>query len=185
MKNVRRTPNLSGRRGFTLVELIIVIAIVTLLMVMLVVMISNVLNNAKYSRMAAMVKTLQDGCASYRLDFGVYPPSTHGSRSLHHHLGIERLISVQKGVGGDIKTSKPPIIEFSPEWLKDGGGVSPDAKARPVPLVDAWETDLRYVNPGKWNKKGVDIWSAGRDGKDQLDPAHPDFDDVTNWNKEY
>ncbi len=181
MNNVRRTPGLSGRRGFTLVELIIVIAIVTLLMVMLVVMIRGILERAKYSRTEAMVQTLNDACASYKLDFGVYPPSALGSRALHHHLGIERLISVQKGVGGDIKAKKPPIIEFPAEWLKDGGGTAPDAKARPVPLVDAFDNELRYVNPGKWNKKGVDIWSPGADGKDQLDPAHPDNDDVMNW----
>lgn len=173
------------RRGFTLVELIIVIAIITLLMVFLVVMIPRMLDRAKYAKTATMIKTLDDACASYRLDFGVYPPSTLGNRSLHHHLGIDRLISVQRGGSGDIKAPKPPIIEFPADWLRDGGGASPDAKARPVALVDAFENDIRYLNPGKWNKKGVDIWSPGSDGKDQLDPAHPDFDDVTNWNKEY
>jgi prepilin-type N-terminal cleavage/methylation domain-containing protein len=175
----------TGPKGFTLVELIIVIAIITLLMVMLVVMIRGLIERGKYAKTAAMIKTLSDACSSYNLDFGTYPPSKLGSRALHHHLGSERFLSVQKGATGNVMAKKPPIIEFDTSWLKDGGGPSPDAKNRPVPLVDAFENEVRYVNPGKWVRKGVDIWSPGADGKDQLDPSHPDFDDVTNWNKEY
>jgi prepilin-type N-terminal cleavage/methylation domain-containing protein len=171
-------------RGFTLVELIIVIAIITLLMTMLVVFISSAVKRGQVAKVQGMVKTLTDGCASYKIDFGHYPPADKGSRSLHHYLGSERLVSVQKGAQGDIKAKKPPIIEFDPSWLKDGGGTSPDAKMRPVPLVDAWEVEVRYVVPGKWNKGSVDIWSAGPNGKDELDQNHPDFDDITSWTKE-
>jgi prepilin-type N-terminal cleavage/methylation domain-containing protein len=171
-------------RGFTLVELIIVIAIITLLMTMLVVFISSAVKRGQVAKVQGMVKILTDACAAYKLDFGAYPPSDKGSMSLHHHLGSERYVSVQKGSLGDIRTKKPPLVEFDPGWLKGGGGTSPDAKNRPVPLVDAWETDLRYLVPGKWNKGGVDIWSAGPNGKDELDPNHPDFDDITSWTKE-
>jgi hypothetical protein len=51
--------------------------------------------------------------------------------------------------------------------------------------VDGFDNPVRYLVPGKWNKKGVDIWSPGKDGKDQLDPNLPDYDDVTNWAKEF
>jgi prepilin-type N-terminal cleavage/methylation domain-containing protein len=174
------------RRGFTLVELIVVIAIITLLMVMLVVMIRSLIEKARYAKTAATITMLDKGCASYRIDFGVFPPADKGERSLHHYLGIDRFIAVQKGGASEIKTKKPPIIEFPLDVLKDGGGSpAPDAKLRPVPILDAFEGVIQYANPGKWNKKGVDLWSRGADGKDQLDPAHPDFDDVTNWNKEH
>ena len=39
--------------------------------------------------------------------------------------------------------------------------------------------------PGTYNRKGVDIWSPGKDGKDQLVDTVQDYDDVTNWAKEY
>jgi hypothetical protein len=51
--------------------------------------------------------------------------------------------------------------------------------------VDAFDNVIRYANPGTFNSKGVDIWSPGKDGKDQKDPAAPEYDDVTNWGKEY
>jgi hypothetical protein len=69
--------------------------------------------------------------------------------------------------------------------LGDAKSGVPDPMINPVPIVDGFDNPVRYLVPGKWNKKGVDIWSPGKDGKDQLDPNLPDYDDVTNWAKEF
>jgi hypothetical protein len=69
--------------------------------------------------------------------------------------------------------------------LGDSKSGMPDPRTNPVPIVDGFDNPIRYKVPGKYNKKGVDIWSPGKDGKDQLDSSLPDYDDVTNWSKEF
>jgi general secretion pathway protein G len=174
----RREP---GRRGgFTLVELIIVIAIILILASMLVVAIVLVTNKAMYAKTEAVVKLLDDGCRMYKIEYGVFPANDKGdSRCLHFYLGRERTVMLD--AGAQMKTTKPPIVDFKIDQLSPTAG-PPDPK-NPVAPVDAWDVPIRYANPGMMIKNGVDIWSAGKNGRDEKDPLHPDFDDVCNWVK--
>ena len=101
-------------KGFTLVEILVVITIITLLVSLLVVLISSVIDRARYAKTAATVKLLDSACKAYHQDFGVYPPNDkQDSRSLHHHLGIERKIqTVKSDMGAALVSTKPPIVEF-------------------------------------------------------------------------
>jgi prepilin-type N-terminal cleavage/methylation domain-containing protein len=175
------------RKGFTLVEILVVITIITLLVSLLVVLIANIIDRARYAKTAATVKLLDEACKSYRLDFGVYPPNDKtDSRSLHYHLGIERKITTIKGdQGAALVTTKPPIVEFPSDMLQEAKSGRPDPRNNPVPIVDAFDNPIRYKVPGKYNQRGVDIWSPGKDGKDQFVDTDKDYDDVTNWSKEY
>jgi prepilin-type N-terminal cleavage/methylation domain-containing protein len=171
--------------GFTLVELIVVITIITLLVALLAVLIIGVIDRAKYSKTAGIVMALDKGCQNYKVDFGVFPPANKGdSRALHFYLGRERYIEAQQvEIGPPIKVKKPPIIEFQMDWLRSGTGpANPD---QPVPIIDPWENDLRYKNPGFYLKNGVDIWSPGKNGQDDLVDVGVESDDVSNWNKDY
>ena len=49
---------------------------------------------------------------------------------------------------------------------------------RKLVLKDPRGNDYRYVFPGRHNEDGFDLWSFGRDGKDDT------RDDVTNWSEE-
>jgi type II secretory pathway pseudopilin PulG len=180
------SPSASGG-GFTLVEILVVITIITLLVSLLVVLIANIIDRARYAKTAAVIKLLDDGCKTYHLDFGQYPPNDkQDSRCLHHYLGIPRKIVTQKGdVGGSLVSTKPPIIEFQRDMLGDAKSGIPDARTNPVPIVDAFDNPVRYKVPGKYNRKSVDIWSPGKNGKDELDESVPGYDDVTNWSKEF
>jgi prepilin-type N-terminal cleavage/methylation domain-containing protein len=174
-------------KGFTLVEILVVITIITLLVSLLVVLIANIIDRARYAKTAATVKLLDSACKTYHLDFGVYPPNSKvDSRSLHHHLGLERKITTQKSdLGAALVSTKPPIVEFQRDMLQEPKGGTPDPRNNPVPIVDGFDNPIRYKIPGHYNRKGVDIWSPGKDGKDQLVDTAPDYDDVTNWAKEY
>jgi general secretion pathway protein G len=172
-------------KGFTLIELLVVIAIITLMTSLVVVLIANLVERARYAKTVATIQLLDQGCQTYQVDFGRYPPDDKGgdSRCLHHYLGIDRMLTVLRNEsGGDIKSRKPPIIEFRADILKDGGGVNPDAKSSPVPIVDAFGHVIQYKNPGVRKKKSVDLWSIGNDGKDDLGAV--ESDDASNWNKE-
>jgi prepilin-type N-terminal cleavage/methylation domain-containing protein len=173
-------------RAFTLVELLVVITIITLLVSLLVVMISVIIDKARYAKTASTVKLLDEGCKTYRLDFGVYPPNDkNSSASLHQHLGVERKITTQRvDLGTPIVSTKPPIIDWQRDMLDDTQGI-PDPKNNPVKIMDAFGQPIRYVNPGKYKKGGVDIWSPGKNEKDEYLETAPDYDDVTNWAKDY
>ncbi len=172
--------------GFTLVEMLVVICIILILMAFLVVLIVGVVDRARYAKTTATVTMLDKGCHTYFLDFNVYPPNDKGdSRSLHYYLGRERYLKAQHTAGGpELKTKKPPIIEFKADMLQLAKNTAPNAD-QPVPIMDAWDQLVKYKVPGAWNKKTIDIWSSGKNGTDELDPTNKDFDDVTNWNKEY
>jgi len=178
---------MTRRKGFTLVEILVVITIITLLVSLLVVLFVSIVDKARYAKTAAVIKLLDEACKTYNLDFGQYPPNDlQDSRSLYRHLGMPRKIQTQKSeMGATLTTTKPPIVEFRADMLGDTKSGLPDPKTNPVPIVDGFDNPIRYKVPGKYNKKGVDIWSPGKDGKDQLDPNLPDYDDVTNWSKEF
>lgn len=178
---------MSRKKGFTLIEILVVITIITLLVSLLVVLISNIVDKARYAKTAATIKLLDEACKTYHLDFGVYPPNDKGdSRSLHHHLGINRkLQTVKSDLGTALITTKPPIVEFQRDMLQEPKSGTPDPLNNPVPIVDGFENTIRYMVPGRYNRKGVDIWSPGKNGKDELVDTASDYDDVTNWSKEY
>jgi prepilin-type N-terminal cleavage/methylation domain-containing protein len=184
----RRRPE---RGGFTLVELIVVIAIITILMALLAVFVVGVLDRAANAKAKAIVEGLDKACQTYRLENNVYPPNDKGgdSRNLHYYLGRNRLVSKGRMDNGmSILVKAPPIIEFPQDWLKLAKGQVPDA-TQPVPVIDPWDNLIRYQLPGKFNKKGVDIWSPGKNGVDDLSNDLADgsgqSDDICNWVKEY
>lgn len=166
--------------GFTLVEMIIVIAVILILISLMIGLIVVITDRAHYQKTEAVIKMLDDGCKTYKGEYNVYPPNDKGdSRALHYYLGRERIKVLDKDT--NIKTKRPPIIEFKADLLEEGKSV-PDAN-NPVPVVDAWNQKVQYKVPGQWNKKHVDLWSPGKNGRDELDPTMKDFDDVVNWAK--
>jgi hypothetical protein len=149
------------------------------------VLIANIIDKARYAKTIATVRLLDNGCKTYHLDFGVYPPDDKkSSASLHNHLGLPRKLETLKtDLGTNLVTTKPPIIEFKSDMLQEKSGV-PDPMS-PVPIVDAFDNPIRYKIPGKYLPKAVDIWSPGKNGKDEYVESAQDYDDVTNWARDY
>lgn len=170
----------SCRRGFTLVEVIVVILIMTILMSLLVVIVRGSVDRARTAKTTALIHTLHAACDTYKQDFGVYPPNNphKESANLHLRLGSKRRMVEQRSPDGtsDIVVERDPYIrDFKKDWLVPGAPNNyPDP---PSEIIDAWEQPLHYRNPGVKNKRGVDIWSDGRSTK-------TDEDDIGNWPEE-
>lgn len=124
--------------GFTLLEILFVVALIALLMGVLI----NGLVQGNDTANLQIVKTavrsgLQVPLESYRVSMGSYPSTEEGLQAL--------LTAPASNTGGN--------------WR---GPYYPDANG----LKDPWGTQYRYAYPGTHNTTRYDIWSAGPDKKD-------------------
>lgn len=69
--------NATGRRGFTLVELIIVVSIIGLLSAIAIPNFVRMQRNARIGRTAAEMRNLSVGFVGYKVAYGQYPPDSH------------------------------------------------------------------------------------------------------------
>lgn len=91
MKLTLKNPNLRNRRGFTLIELMVVILILAILAALIVPKVLGRADQAKEAKAKADVASLSNALDTYRLDTGSYPSSEEG---------LEVLITQPSGVEG-------------------------------------------------------------------------------------
>ena len=138
--NKRRTEMLhfaSGRDGFTLLELVIVIAILSLLAAIIAPKMMGRADDAKIADAKVQIRNLETALKLFKLDNGSYPETDQG---------LEALIS--KPATGNI-----------PNKYREGGYL----EQKKIPL-DPWGNPYIYISPGIHGD--FDILSYGSDGKD-------------------
>lgn len=163
--------------GFTLVELLTVIAIIALLAGLIFPAVISVQDKAKRSKAKSMIQSLSVALKMYQNDFGVYPTdsdvgASSGAAALYTALG-QRYIGTSAGNVG-------PYMEFK---SKDLNGSSE--------VVDPWGTPYYYYPDDDDGSTGdapynnvysFDLYSAG---KDQTTPSGSGggtgSDDINNW----
>jgi len=124
-----------GVRGFTLLELLVVISVIAILAALVSPMIFRNVGDAKVSATKAQVEMLGLALDAYRLDNDYYP-------------------STEQGLGALVRipSSDPLPRNWRGFYLKKG-----------VPL-DAWGRPFLYRSPGEKNPESYDLTSLGRDG---------------------
>ncbi len=131
-----------GARGFTLVEILLVVVIIGVLAAMVV---PNFSGKKSKAQQAAAVADIEANLAvaldMYELDVGRFPTTEQG---------LKALIEIP---------SAPPVPET---W----GG--PYLKKKAVPL-DPWGQEYNYRFPGTHNPDGYDLFSFGVDGVESDD----------------
>ncbi|OHB74311.1 MAG: hypothetical protein A2Z34_07460 [Planctomycetes bacterium RBG_16_59_8] len=162
------------KKGFTLVEMLVVIAVISILMAFLIVLVPWTRIQSEVEKTKALIKKLESGIDRYRNVYRLYPPSLAdgSSRALQYCLGAElEETTSYHGGGGTSKKKKPPLLDFDATELKGGNLVFPTTIDEAVPVIDAWGQNITYRNPGidhrptgSDNSKYVDIVSAGVDG---------------------
>jgi len=123
------------RKGFTIIEILIVIALLAGIFGLVIVRMDNVLgtNQEKIAEMWVN-NSVKTPLVAYRTSVGRYPSTEQG---------LQALISAPSGV----KDWKGPYLED-----------------REVPL-DPWKNPYQYRYPGTQNPDSYDVWSLGPDGQ--------------------
>lgn len=124
------------RRGFTLIELIVVIVVLGLLAGLVAPQIFGRVSEAKSVTARTQMELLAAALDGYRLDNGGYPTTSQGLQAL-----IER------------PTSGPEVRGWRGPYLRKG-----------VP-ADPWGNQYAYASPGQRNPTGFDLSTLGRDGR--------------------
>ena len=123
--------------GFTLVEILVVIAIISLLAGVVLLNIAPQIGMGSQAAAKAQIQVLSSACTTYRTAHGRYPTQQQG---------LEALVR---------KPSQEPI----PQNYPDSGYLS----GRSVP-ADPWKNPYIYLCPGRQNEP-FEILSYGADGE--------------------
>jgi len=127
----------SSRSGFTLVEIMIVIAIIALLSGVVMLNIAPQIGMGSRAAAKSQIQVLSSAVTTYRMAHGRYPTQTQGLQALV------------------IKPNTEPI----PQNYPDGGYL--DKMTLPM---DPWEHPYIYLIPGRQNEN-FEILSYGSDGE--------------------
>lgn len=124
-----------NNRGFTLIEVMVVIVILTLLAVLVGPKIIGRSDDAKIADAKVQIRNLETALKLYKLDNGVYPATEQG---------LEALVT-------------RPATGVIPKNYREGGYL--ESKKAPK---DPWGNDYLYLSPGEHGD--YDLYSLGADG---------------------
>ncbi|MBI1922255.1 MAG: type II secretion system major pseudopilin GspG [Geobacter sp.] len=127
--------NRLNNKGFTLIEIMVVIVILTLLAVLVGPKIIGRSDDAKIADAKVQIRNLETALKLYKLDSGVFPSTEQGLPAL-----------VTKPASGII-----------PKNYREGGYL----ESKSVPK-DPWGNDFVYLSPGEHGD--YDLYSFGADG---------------------
>ncbi|MDO8631025.1 MAG: type II secretion system major pseudopilin GspG [Phycisphaerales bacterium] len=143
------------RSAFTLIEVLLVAGILAVLAAFAIPSLMGTADKAKEKLAYAAIGRngpIAKGLTSYKWAMGKYPDTDEGLAWLF----------------------KPK--EFKKEDERYDG---PYLEGRFEELRDPWNNPFEYRSPGEMNEDGYDLWSKGKDGKD--DGGKEGSDDIKNW----
>jgi general secretion pathway protein G len=137
-----RNPKYALQRGFTLIEILVVIAIISLLAGLVIANTGNIFGNSQKDIAKLMVtQTLKTPLMTYRFQVGSYPTTDEG------------LAALMVAPPNKADRWRGPYLESTTK----------------LPLLDPWGNPYQYACPGTHNKDSYDLWSRGPHGVDGTD----------------
>jgi general secretion pathway protein G len=141
---VMRHPKDSLRRGFTLIEILVVISIISLLAGLVIANMDNIFGNSQKDVAKLMVtQTLKTPLMTYRFQMGSYPTTEEG------------LASLMVAPANKADRWRGPYLDENTK----------------LPLLDPWKNPYQYRYPGVHNKDSYDLWSNGPPSSDGTDAS--------------
>ena len=134
--SLRHRRPVCARAGFTLIEILVVIAVIAMLAALVAPNVFQHIGTAKDATARSQIELLGAALDAYRLDNGRYPTTDQGLEALQIHPTVQPLPSNWRG----------PYLR------------------KEVPL-DPWGAPYIYLSPGEMNPRGYDLFSLGADGQ--------------------
>ncbi len=147
---------LHGERGFTFIEIMVVVAILAILAALVVPRIMGRTDDAKRTAAKVQIRNIEGALQLYKLDNGIYPSTEQGLKAL---------------------VEKPSVGVIPKKW-KIGGYI-------PKLPEDPWANPYKYLSPSQSPgqnpnlKAEYEIISLGTDGEVGGEGINAD---ITNWN---
>jgi prepilin-type N-terminal cleavage/methylation domain-containing protein len=159
------------RRGFTLIEMLVVIAIISILAGLTLSALSTARTHSKISLTTATIKTLEAAMENYYTDFQDFPPSLGDNQGLRGSANLWHCLTTTKKDG---------------PYLKSGDFNTATDDLGDVRILDAWNRPIRYFHHSDYqsrqpNKHRFRLISDGPSGVFQEDLKGGD--NIVNWNK--
>lgn len=139
-------------RGFTFIEIMVVVAILAILAALVVPRIMGRTDDAKRTAAKVQIRNIEGALQLYKLDNGVYPTTEQGLKAL---------------------VEKPSVGVIPKKW-KIGGYL-------PKLPEDPWGNPYKYLSPVQRGDQKIDyeVTSLGTDGEVGGEGVNAD---ITNWN---
>ena len=133
--NVRRRRRIQRRKGFTLMEVLLVLAILVILGSMVTLYFSRIQGGANARAARAQISMIENAMRVYRLDVGSYPSSQDG---------ISALYTVPSNISNPAKWNGPYLEKQLP--------------------ADPWDQPYLYANEGADTVRIWSVGPDGQDG---------------------
>lgn len=190
MKLIRRKSHAAGRRGFSLVEILVVVLIIVILLA-IVIGVMGYVNTTKAEKSAAVkVARIEMGMQNYKSDFGKYPDGD-GSETSSHTVYMVLFDDMNNDGKPDHGADYVYVEELNP--FQDGAKWAENREGKYL-IIDPWGAPFRYRlgfqqkdsrgKPGNGVNPGFDFWSIGKDkmtDEHKLDKTGVNEDDIGNF----
>lgn len=185
-----KTTSFARARGFTLIEMLVVITIIIILGSLVVGGLGYVNARQAQEKARVQIALLGKGIEEYKADMGIYPgESEHSpvdgkiSEELYEQLFYDGYDYQQQSTPPADwgKATKPYVPELNPASSKMGWVTSATPPPTSVKIVDPWGNEYRYRKGNSAINPDFDLWSAGKDGETDDSPtAKAARDDIRN-----
>lgn len=188
MKRMQTTKQIAAaRRGFSLIELLIVLAILVLLATLVVPKLLGSRDQANIDATKTQISLFKSTLELYSLSMSGYPTTEQGLKALVERPGSDAGGGDEFGdeFGGEDQFGDDEDLDDlggDEDEMDEAGGSQANSNWKGPYLnteklpKDPWGTAYRYEFPGQNNKLGEpDIWSLGPDRKDNT------ADDIVSW----
>ncbi len=154
------------KKGFTLVELLVVVAIIGILAAILVPNVRQNLERAKVAKTKALISSLEYALAAYKNDFGQYPPSfdlqglfialTEQAKT-PYEPDADEIRRYKRGEDLYADEANPSASDFLRSALNSAGVPAEGLVAQldeEFIFVDAWNRPIYYISSDDYNPGG-------------------------------
>jgi len=175
--------NMKNGKGFTLIEMLVVIAIISIVAAMVMPAVQKARGRAMNAKTESMIHQIEIAMAMYETDFGVYPYDNETPSDIITSERLYDYLTRRWNVNG---RDYGPYME-----LKAQNTCDDDSDGIDYEIADAWGKPIYYdlndnttPNPDEPynNQYSYDLYSKGPDGSTGTGAnAGDEADDLNNW----